>query len=46
MAAYLGYTLWMKALFRGWPIMVHDTHTRRRRRSSASKFGPGGNLSL
>ena len=26
MAAYLGYTLWMKTLFRGWPIMVHDTH--------------------
>jgi len=21
----------MKTLFRGWPIMVHDTHTRRRR---------------
>ena len=32
MAAYLGYALWMKALFRGWPVMVHDTHTRRRRR--------------
>ena len=32
MAAYLGYTLRMKMLFRGWPIMVHDTHTRRRRR--------------
>ena len=31
MAAYLGYTLWMKMLFRGWPVMVHDTHTRRRR---------------
>ena len=31
MAAYLGYTLWMKKLFRGWPVMVHDTHTRRRR---------------
>ena len=30
MAAYLGYTLWMKTLFRGWPIMAHDTHTRRR----------------
>jgi len=28
MAAYLGYTLWMKTLFRGWPVMVHDTHTR------------------
>jgi len=30
MAAYLGYTLQMKTLFRGWQIMVHDTHTRRR----------------
>ena len=34
MAAYLGYTLRTKMLFRGWPIMVHDTHTRRRRRFS------------
>jgi len=25
-AAYLGYTLRMKMLFRGWPVMVHDTH--------------------
>jgi len=31
MAAYLGYALRMKTLFRGWPVMVHDTHTRRRR---------------
>jgi len=31
MAAYLNYTLRMKTLFRGWPVMVHDTHTRRRR---------------
>ena len=31
MAAYLGYTLQMKTLFRGWPVMVHDMHTRRRR---------------
>ena len=30
LAAYLGYTLQMKTLFRGWPVMVHDTHTRRR----------------
>ena len=30
MAAYLGYTLRMKMLFRGWPVMVHDKHTRRR----------------
>ena len=31
MAAYLGYTLRMRTLFCGWPIMVNDTHTRRRR---------------
>ena len=31
MAAYLGYTLRMKTLFCGWPVMVHDTHMRRRR---------------
>ena len=30
MAAYLGYTLWMKTLFHGPPVMVHDTHVRRR----------------
>jgi len=30
MATYLGYTVQMKTLFRGWPVMVHDTHTRRR----------------
>jgi len=30
MAAYLGYTLRMKTLFSGWPVMVHDTHTGRR----------------
>jgi len=29
--AYLGYTLRMRTLFHGWPIMVNDTHTRRRR---------------
>jgi len=29
MAVYLGYTLRMKTLLRGWPVMVHDTHTRR-----------------
>ena len=33
MAVYLGYTLRMKTLFHGWPIMVNDTHTTRRRRS-------------
>jgi len=31
MVAYLGYTLRMRTLFHGWPIMVNDTHTRRRR---------------
>jgi len=30
MVAYLGYTLRMKTLFCGWPVMVDDTHTRRR----------------
>ena len=30
MAAYLSYTLRMKTLFRGWPVMVNDMHTRRR----------------
>jgi len=32
MAAYLAYTLRMKTLFHGWWVMVHDMHTRRRRR--------------
>jgi len=36
MAAYLGCTLRMKTLFCGWPVMVHDTHTRRRRSGSCS----------
>jgi len=27
MAAYLGYTLQMKMLFRGWPVMVHNIIT-------------------
>ena len=31
MAAYPGYTLQMKTLFCGWPIMVRDTPMRRRR---------------
>jgi len=31
MSAYLGYTLQKKTLFPGWPIMVHDTHIRKRR---------------
>jgi len=26
------WSLQMKTLFHGWPVMVHDTHTRRRRR--------------
>jgi len=29
MAVYLGYTLRIKTLFCGWPVMVQDTHTRR-----------------
>ena len=36
MAAYLGYTLRMKTLFCGWLVMVHDTHTRRRRSTGNS----------
>ena len=31
-----GYTLWMKTVFRGWPIMVYETHMRRRRRLTLS----------
>ena len=38
MAAYLGYTLRMRTLFRGWPIMVNDTHTRRRLLSWPAKW--------
>jgi len=42
MAAYLGYTLRMRTLFHGWPIMVNDTHTRRRRRRRLPhSFTPG-----
>ena len=36
MVAYLGYTLRMRTLFRGWLIMVNDTHTRRRRPHNTS----------
>ena len=36
MAAYLGYTLWMKTLFRGWPVMAHDMHTRKRIKESVN----------
>jgi len=38
MAAYISYTLWMKTLFRGWPVMVHDTHMRRRRLGITSEL--------
>jgi len=38
MAAYLGYNLQMKTMFRGWPVMVHDTHTKRRRRLKSLSF--------
>jgi len=34
MAAYLGYTLRMKTLFHGRPVMAHETHTRRRRQKT------------
>jgi len=37
MATCLGYTLHMKMLFARWPIMVHETHTRRRK-SLGSQF--------
>ena len=33
MAAYLGYTLRMRTLFRGWPIMVNENNTHTRRKS-------------
>ena len=38
MAAYLDYTLRMKTLFCGWPIMVNDTHTSRKRMDAAWFF--------
>jgi len=41
MVAYLGYTLRMRTLFRGWPIMVNDTHTRRRRYWSPAHINVG-----
>jgi len=41
MVAYLGYTLRMRTLFHGWPIMVNDTHTRRRRSSVTAGFHTG-----
>ena len=36
MAAYLGCTPRMRTLFRGWPIIVKDMHTRRKRPLSSS----------
>ena len=38
MVARPGYTPWMKTLFRGWPIMVHDMHTRRRKINTSSEY--------
>ena len=35
---YRGYTLRMKRLFRGWPVMVHDKHMRRRMRQCDAFF--------
>ena len=31
MAACLGYTLRMKTLFRGWPVMVDDTYEKKKK---------------
>ena len=42
MAAYLGYTLRIKTLFRGWPIMVNDTHTSSRSTRSRLAFNSNG----
>jgi len=44
MAAYLGYTLRMKTLFRGWPVMAHETHTRRRRLKLGVSIGSFGRI--
>jgi len=44
MAAYLGYTLRMKTLFRGWRVMVHDTHMRRRRHDWCNTSLPNQSL--
>ena len=38
MAAYPGYTLQMKTLFRRWPVMAHETHTRRRSRTKTDSL--------
>jgi len=46
MVAYLGYTLLMKTLFRGCPVMAHETHTRRRIKSWNSDDAPTGPLIL
>ena len=48
LAAYLGYTPRMKMLFRGWPVMVNVTHTRRRRseKNYPNKYWAGKWFSL
>jgi len=46
MAAYLCYTLRMKMLFRAWPVMGHDTHTRRRRLQCWSADGSQATLGV
>jgi len=46
MAAYLGYTLRIKTLFRGWPIMVLDTHTRRRMKRKNFRYSRNFFLTL
>ena len=38
MVAYLGYTLRMRTLFRSCPVIVNDTHTRRRRSADFYAF--------
>jgi len=40
MAAYLGYTLWMKMLFVADQFTVDDTHTRRSRLPTDSVHAP------
>jgi len=41
MAAYLGYTLRMKTLFHGWPVMVNDKLTRKRRSGNNNYYKYG-----
>ena len=45
MAAYLGYTLPMKTLFRGWPVMVHDMHEKKQKKNPGSEPICSANLS-